>query len=351
MYRVASGLAHDGHEVRYICSRHPGMTAEDRADGLQIIRFGNVFTTSPTFLLSRSKAALRWSDAIIEEVIGGLRVPYLSGWFADMPRLCFWYQRNQLIFDAQYGGRLGLVLSLFESAVAKLYRNAIILTLSEASKRDLLELGLRADRIRVCRPGIDKDLVRRATVPAGDRDPMLRVIGKFRRYKRLEVAILILRRLHDLGIIDASLVIAGRREDERYHHELVDLAKSLGVAPHVRLEFDITEERKAELLCRARILLITSPLEGFGMTAIEANLFGVPVIATTGVPSDTVLDGFTGYRLPSGDIDAMAGHAARLLSNDKAWQSLSENAAAFAGNYTWDSTLDAVRSALQELGF
>ena len=74
MYRVASGLAHDGHEVRYLCSRHPGMTAEDRADGLQIIRFGNVFTTSPTFLLSRSKAALRWSDAIIEEVIGGLRV-------------------------------------------------------------------------------------------------------------------------------------------------------------------------------------------------------------------------------------------------------------------------------------
>ncbi len=316
MYRVASGLAHDGHEVRYFCSRHPGMSAEDRSDGMQIIRVGNAFTTSPRFLLSRSRDALHWSDAIVEEVIGGLRVPYLSGWFADLPHVCFWYQRNQLIFAAQYGPRLGLVLSRFESAVAKLYRDAIILTLSEASKHDLVEMGLQGDRIRVCRPGIDKDLLRHATPLAGGREPTLVVIGKFRRYKRLEATIVVLRRLHELGIRDANLVIAGRREDERYRQELLDLARRLGVDEYVRIECDITEERKAELLRSARLLLITSPIEGFGMTAIEANAFGVPVLATTGVPEDAVVEGSTGYRLPTGDIDAMAGKAARLLSSD-----------------------------------
>jgi glycosyltransferase involved in cell wall biosynthesis len=326
------------------------MSAEERVDGMQIIRFGNVFTTSPRFLLCRSKDALRWSDAIVEEVIGGLRVPYLSGWFADLPHLCFWYQRNRLIFAAQYGPRLGVFLSLFESAVARLYRNATILTLSEASRRDLVELGLQADRIRVCRPGINQDLLRHATTLTNGREPTLLVIGKFRRYKRLEAAIEVLQRLHELGILDANLVIAGRREDDRYRRELLDLARELGVAQYVRIECDITEERKAELLGRARLLLITSPIEGFGMTAIEANAFGVPVLATTGVPEDAVIEGFTGYRLPSGDIDGMAGQAARLLSRDAEWRSLSQNATAFARNWTWDATLDPVRSALRELG-
>lgn len=350
MYHVASRLASDGHEVRYICSGLPGMVREDQQDGMRIMRVGNLFTTSPRFLLSAWMPAREWADGIVEEVVGGLRVPYLSPWFADLPRICFWYQRNRLLFTTQYGPLLGRVLSRFEKSVASLYDDAMILTLSEASRRDLVDLGLPAERILVFQPGIDENLLRLATTNGGSREQLLVTIGKLRKYKCLHHAIQVMAQLRELGISDAHLIIAGRNEDENYRRHMLVLAKELGVSASVDIETDITEERKAELLHRAKLLLIMSPLEGFGITAVEANLFGVPVIGTTGVPSDVIQEGRTGYRVPFGDIKAFARVSARLLSDDIEWRSLSIHASEYGKRFTWDKALDTVRSALSQLG-
>ena len=350
MYHVASRLASDGHEVRYICSGLPGMGRDDQRDGMRIMRVGNLFTTSPRFLLSAWMSAREWADGIVEEVVGGLRVPYLSPWFADLPRICFWYQRNRLLFTTQYGPLLGRVLSRFEKTVASLYDDAMILTLSEASRRDLVDLGLPAERILVFQPGIDESLLRLAQTNGGSREQLLVTIGKVRKYKCLHHAIQVMAQLRELGISDAHLIIAGRNEDENYRRHMLVLAKELGVSASVDIETDITEERKAELLHRAKLLLIMSPLEGFGITAVEANLFGVPVIGTTGVPSDVIQEGRTGYRVPFGDIKAFARVSARLLSDDIEWRSLSIQASEYGKRFTWDTALDTVRSALSQLG-
>lgn len=350
MYRVASRLASDGHEVRYICSGLPGMVRKESRDGMEIMRVGNLFTTSPRFLLSLWRSARKWADGIVEEVVGGLRIPYLSPWFADLPHICFWYQRNRPLFTTQYGSLIGRFLSRCEQSIASFYTKAVILTLSETSRRDLVDLGLPEERILVCHPGIDENLLRFAKENGTSRERLLLTIGKFRRYKCLHHAILVLSQLRELGINDAQLVIAGRSEDETYRRRMLALAEQLGVAESVHVETDITEERKAELLHRAKLLLITSPLEGFGITAIEANLFGVPVIGTTGVPSDVLREGHTGCRVPFGDIKAFAKVSARLLSDDAEWTSLSTRASEYGKLFTWDTTLDTVRTALGQLG-
>jgi glycosyltransferase involved in cell wall biosynthesis len=350
MYNVASGLARDGHEVRYICSRFPGMVREDRRDNLQVIRVGNLFTTSAKFLISTWRFSRRWADAIVEEVVGGLRVPYVSAWFSDLPRLCLWYQSNRALFTEQYGPLVGRVLSRLEREIAPLYANAIILTLSQASKRDLIKLGLPSERILVCRPGIDETLMRLAEPNGVSREQLLVSIGKMRRYKCFHHAIRVLSRLRQLGIAEAKLTIAGRSEDETYRRYLLDLARDLGVSDSVRIETDITEERKANLLHRAKLMLITSPLEGFGLTAVEGNLFGVPAIGTTGVPPDVVHEGRTGYRVGFGDINAFATVSARLLNDANEWTSLSNHARDYGKGFTWDATLETVRTGLDCLG-
>src|SRR2546422_1589400 len=178
MYHVASRLARDGHEIRYICSRLPGMIREDKQDGMRVIRLGNLFTTSPKFLVRAWTTSRRWADAIVEEVVGGLRVPYLSAWYADLPRLCFWYQRNRLLFENQYGPVLGGVLARFERGITRLYTDAIILTPSETSKSDLVELGLPGERIHVYRPGIDDALLTMARPHPATKEPLMVTIGK-----------------------------------------------------------------------------------------------------------------------------------------------------------------------------
>ncbi len=71
----------------------------------------------------------------------------------------------------------------------------------------------------------------------------------------------------------------------------------------------------------ARLLLLPSDAESFGLAALEAMACGVPVIGTAagGLP-EVVLDGETGYLRPVGDVDAMAQAGLDLLENEERWR-------------------------------
>ncbi len=348
MYQVATRLAREGHEVRFICSQYKGAPAVEERDGIEIHRMGSLFATSPKFLFSAWKPLSRWTDVILEEAFGGLRIPYVSALYARRPRICFWYQRNTLLFTTQFGPVFGHAFSLAERMVAMLYRDSIILTPSDESKASLTQLGLPAENIRVYYPGLDDGLLDLPSASPQEREPLIVTLGKFRRYKCLHHAILVMDRLKRRQELNGvRLVIAGRREDLKYERSMVDLIRRLGLEPHVQLETNISEARKAELLRRASLLLITSPLEGFGRTAIEANLFGVPVIATTGVPREVIRDGFNGYRVRFGDVGSFADMAARVLTHEEEARAMGKNGMEFARQFTWNGTMQTVREALK----
>ena len=73
-----------------------------------------------------------------------------------------------------------------------------------------------------------------------------------------------------------------------------------------------------EIVGASDLFLLPSEAESFGMAALEALASEVPVIATRagGLP-EVVTDGETGYLLPVGDTDAMAGRALEILGDDQ----------------------------------
>ncbi len=78
---------------------------------------------------------------------------------------------------------------------------------------------------------------------------------------------------------------------------------------------------------QARLMLITSHQEGFGIAGLEALAYGIPVISTDcGGPRDYVIDGQTGYLVDVNDYKNMAVKSLRILSSDKTYQKLSKNA-------------------------
>jgi L-malate glycosyltransferase len=94
------------------------------------------------------------------------------------------------------------------------------------------------------------------------------------------------------------------------------LARRLGVADKVR--FLGRQDNIEEMTAIADLYLLPSELESFGLSALEAMACGVPVIGSDagGLP-EVVTHGETGYLLPVGDIEGMAGRALELL-RDKA---------------------------------
>lgn len=118
------------------------------------------------------------------------------------------------------------------------------------------------------------------------------------------------------------LVVGGETEDAdpRATPEigaLQDLASELGIAEHMYC----TGKRQPEELryyYSASDVMVTTPwYEPFGLTPLEAMACGRPVIgsAVGGIPS-TVVDGQTGFLVPSRDPSALAARLRDILTND-----------------------------------
>jgi L-malate glycosyltransferase len=73
----------------------------------------------------------------------------------------------------------------------------------------------------------------------------------------------------------------------------------------------------------ADLFLLPSAQESFGLAALEAMAYGVPVIASNvgGLP-ELIEQGKTGFLSPVGDVDRMAEDAIRLLTDDTLYASM-----------------------------
>src|SRR5687767_12556413 len=137
------------------------------------------------------------------------------------------------------------------------------------------------------------DVARFLDLPLRDEGYFL-AIGRFEAYKRFDLAIEACRRL---GV---PLKLVGGGVDEATLRRL-----SRG-APHVELLGEVSDAAVGELLAGCRALLFPGE-EDFGLTAVEAQAAGKPVIAyATGGAQETVVEGETGVFFHTLSVDALA---------------------------------------------
>lgn len=80
----------------------------------------------------------------------------------------------------------------------------------------------------------------------------------------------------------------------------------------------------AHYVASADLFLLPSEMESFGLSALEAMAYGVPVVASdTGGLPEVVLQGKTGFLSPIGATNEMANHAIELLTNEKLYREFS----------------------------
>ncbi len=139
-------------------------------------------------------------------------------------------------------------------------------------------------------------------VPAEKPGRVLLHDSNFRAIKRVRDAVEIFRRVND-----ASLVLLGDGPERAG-------VEALGLKG---IEFPGEQKNVVPFLQKARVFLLPSEMESFGLAALEAMSCGVPVIASKvgGIP-EVVEDGVSGFLHPVGDVEAMAASARRLLDDD-----------------------------------
>lgn len=170
--------------------------------------------------------------------------------------------------------------------------------------------------------------------------------------------VLIVARLNDKekrisAALKAWRIIEGQDRDNW-------MLKIVGDGPDVSLLQDMARKlglKRVEFLGRqdplphyetASILLMTSRIEGWGLTLTEAMQTGAVPIAFDAYASlrDIVNDGDTGIIVPNGDIAALGEETLRLMKDPARRRSLAASAHAAAQRYRLDLVLDRWESIL-----
>lgn len=339
---VAAGLVARGHSVTLLTARYPGSSARDVIDGVEVLRAGNRFTVYLRALLRLLLRRVGPFDVVVDVQNG---MPFLSRLVTRKPVvvLCHHVHREQwgIVFGGTRSGRLAARFGWWvESVVApRLYRGCRYITVSEISKTDLVDLGVRSADITVVHNGTPP-----ATVTA-ERSvtPEVLVLGRLVPHKRVEHALRSLAALRD-ELPDLRLTVVGHGWWEPEIRAEVD---RLGLADHVTIEGFVEEATKQRLLARAWVLATPSIKEGWGLCAVEAAAHGTPSVAyrSAGGLAESVLDGRTGL-LAEDSEEAFTAQLRRLLTDEVLRHRQGHAAVAHAERFTWAATTSAFAGVL-----
>ena len=218
--------------------------------------------------------------------------------------------------------------AIFRTVVPRAVRRAArVLTVSERTKRDLIELyRVRPEKVVVTPNGVDA-----AFRPGGEPEPYLLLVGAVQERKNPLAAA---TAAADVGLL---LVVAGPARDAALVRELERRgARVLGYVEKARL---------AELYRGAACVVLPSRFEGFGLPVLEAMASGTPVVAAPDAALREVADGAAVFADPAQLAD---GIRRALAERDRLVAAGLERARAFSWEETARRTAQVYRDVLMQ---
>ena len=224
-----------------------------------------------------------------------------------------------------------------------IWRNAAAVVANSGGLRQLANAFEPGFEIPVIPNGIDL----KSYKPAG-RDwtsPRLLSAGRIVHQKGLDLA---MRALGGLSELNWEWHIAG---DGPQMPVLQSLAKELGIGDRVHFLGWRSREELMECYGQANIFLFPSRHEGMPNALLEAMASGLPVVASCiSGNEELVVDGDTGYLVPSEDVEALQTALKQLLSDPALREQMGRASRQYVEvHYSWESTAQQYALLLEKV--
>ena len=283
------------------------------------------------------------------DVIDSQQFPYFpcfcakfSSWRRRVPLVITW-QEVWGDYWREYLGWKGIFGKGVERMTIRLADK--IIPVSERVREDLIDMGVRGDRMVVVPNGVD--LRKIDGVREEEKVYDLVYAGRLSEHKRVDLllnAVSIAK--EEIPHIKCCIIGDGPEMGG-----LRRLVKELGIEEGV--DFMGFLEREEDLIAgmkSSRIFVLPSTREGFGMSVLEANACGLPVVTVRSdmnAASDLVEDGLNGF-VCGPTSEEMAEAILELLKGER-YLSLSESSRRVAEKYDWSLVTDAMERAYEEI--
>jgi glycosyltransferase involved in cell wall biosynthesis len=228
-----------------------------------------------------------------------------------------------------------------------------LIAVSQASARFARSVGFPEKRITVIPNGVDLSCfngeidasVMRKELGIGG-EPLVMTAGRLIKGKSPDLLVSAFARVLKV-VPDAKLVIAGSGREE---DNLCRQIKGLNITDSVFMVGKVPREQVARLMAAADVFVLSSKLESFGLSLLEASAAGTPVVCSNaGGVLEVFQNGFNALLYPPGDDDAMAEAIISLIQDSELAEKISANAAETAKRFTWEMTAQRTLRVYEEV--
>lgn len=340
LHEIFGRIAKQGHSVTLVCSQFRGGAPRDYIDGIRIIRIGrrNLFNFAVPlwYLFFGAKY-----DVVVDDVN---KVPFYTPMYVRKPVLALFHHLFGKSIFLETNPVAASYVYASEWFIPKIYRRVPIVAVSESTKSELVEQGIPENNIKIIHNSVDHSLYR----PNQNKNNSLFTIGflgRIKKYKSIDHLLEAFDRIK-VELPDAKLVIIG---DGDYLPKLRAAVSKMKYRGDVEFTGYVSGEEKVRRVQQMDVIVNTSSKEGWGLTVIEANACGVPVIGAD-VPGlrDSIKDEETGLLYRYGDIEALTALLFRYYGDENLRNTLSKNAQKWAAGFNWDDAAGDFLKAIDD---
>ena len=333
VHNIAKRLAKK--DTVYLFTSKPGdLSDRDEIDGVKIIRKGNFLTVYLYAFIYYVLFFRKDMDYIIDVENG---IPFFTPLYSRKPKMMLLHHVHKDQWFTQFKLPIALVGYILEMYVMPvLYRKISVITVSPSSIESLKQLGFSDRNIYLAYNATPSEYkVKNAKKSS---EPTLLYVGRIKKYKRLEIALSVLKDLSK-KYKTLRLFIGGAGD---YEDKLKLLAHQMGLTKKVEFLGFVSEKQKNILMSKAWAFLMPSQKEGWGITTVEANLNGTPSIGFN-VPGvrDSIKHGYSGYL--ANDYKEYVMLVDKILSSQDLRESLGRTAKEWASKFSWETAADVFR--------
>ena len=331
-HEIFKRIAAQGHTVTLYCSGFPGAPAQEVIDGIKVIRQGGRYLFNyyvPFRYLSQFRRE-RY-DVVVDDIN---KIPFFTPWFVKEPLVGIVHHLFGPAIYLEAPVIPATYVSLSEKLAVRIYRNTPMAVVSEITRQELIGYGFPAANIEIVPNAVNSA---QYSLPSTDTSPgpVIGHLGRLKKYKSVDHllrAFAIVKR----ELPDARLKIIG---DGDHRTELQKFADELGLSRDIEFTGYLTQEEKIKHLHQLSLAVSCSAKEGWGLTVIEANSCGVPVVASD-VPGlrDSVIDERTGLLFEFGNIEQMAQKILLMLRDEHLRLRLRAAAISWGRTFNWDES-------------
>jgi glycosyltransferase involved in cell wall biosynthesis len=339
------GLVSRGHSVTLLCSSFPNARPSEDIDGIEIVRAGAWWNANFVLPLKYATDLRRRAyDLVLEDIN---KLPFFTPLYARCPVAAVVPHLFGTTVFQETSAPFALYVWSYEFFIPFVYRKVPFIAISESTRDDLVARGIPAANVHLVHCGMDHGTYSYDPGVKKSEIPTVVFLGRLRKYKGVQILLRAMPLVRE-KVPGARLVVVG---DGPYKPALEKLAAELGLGEAVTFTGHVSQDEKVRLLRTAHCAASPSPKEGWGLTVIEANACGTPVVASRSPGlRDSVRHGETGYLVRHGDHVELAGKIVELLSDADLRARMSEAAVEWAGGFTWKRCAASCADVLERAG-